>query len=148
MTSRRTPYLDELRTRGTWAEFYDPDGERFGIPTFPYYYAPDGLLTRRQLRARGLRPGGQEIKAQILWRHRRNRRVAYLYDTREAKPKREATPAQREAIVKALTARKTCPTCREEKSFCIPRSLGECWECAEDSRRPGRQIDDYEAEAC
>jgi len=148
VASRRNRYLDELRTRGTWAEFYDPDGERFGIPTFLYHYAPDGLLTRRQLRAQGLRPGGQEIKAQILWRHRRHRRVAYLYDAREAKPKREATPAQHVAIGKALAARKNCPSCGQEKNFCIPRSLGECWECAEAARRPGRQIEDYEAEAC
>jgi hypothetical protein len=131
-----------------WAEFYDPDGERHGIPTFPYHFAPGGLATRRQLRAQGLRPGGQQIKAQILWRHRHARRVAYLYDLTQAKPKREATPAQRAAIAKALAARRTCPTCGQDTGFCIPRSLGECWQCAEAARRPERQPADYEAEAC
>ena len=131
-----------------WGQFYDPDGERFGIPTYPYHYAPDGLMTRRQLRAEGLRPGGQDIKAQILWRHRQQQRVAYLYDITAAKPKRDATPAQQLAIEKALAARRTCPTCGEEKDFCIPRSLGECWQCAETARRPEPQATEYEAEAC
>jgi hypothetical protein len=135
-------------TRGRWAQFYDPDGERFGIPTFPYHFAPMGLVTRRQLRAQGLRPAGQTIKAQILWWHRKERRVAYLYDISLAKPKREPTPAQLAAVGKALAARKTCPSCGEEKEFCIPRSLGECWQCADEARRQDRQIEDYEAEAC
>lgn len=131
-----------------WSQFYDPDGERFGMPTYPYHLAPDGLMTRRQLRAQGLRPGGQDIKAQILWRHRQQCRVAYLYEISAAKPKREATPAQQQAVGKALAARRTCPTCGEEKDFCIPRSLGECWQCAEAARRPGGQACEYEAEAC
>ena len=133
--SRRVPYLDGLRSKGTFAEFYDPEGTRHGIPTYPFHYAPEGLSTIRQLRAKGLRPGGQEVKAQILWRHRKQRRVAYLYEEEQAKPKREATPAQRIAIGKALTARKTCPSCGTVKPFYIPRSLGECPECAEGARR-------------
>jgi hypothetical protein len=133
--SRRVPYLDELRSKGTFAEFYDPEGTRHGIPTYPFHYAPAGLLTIRQLRAKGLRPGGQDVQAQILWRHRKQRRVAYLYDEERAKAKREATAAQRIAIEKALTARKTCPSCGTVKPFCIPRSIGECLECAEGARR-------------
>ncbi len=132
--SRRIPYLDGLRSKGTFAEFYDPEGTRHGIPTYPFHYAPEGLSTIRQLRAKGLRPGGQDVQAQILWRHRKQRRVAYLYDEERAKAKREATPAQRTAIEKALTARKTCPSCGTVKPFCIPRSLGECLECAEGAR--------------
>ena len=131
-----------------WSQFYDPEGERFGIPTYPYHLAPDGLMTRRQLRAQGLRPGGQDIKAQILWRHRQQRRVAYLYEISAAKPKRDATPAQQAAIGKALAARRTCPTCGQEKEFCIPRSLGECWLCAQAARDPSPQAHDREAETC
>jgi|SRR5208282_3072985 len=129
--SSRVAYLDRLISRrGTFIDFYDPDGERYGLPTYPYHYAPDGLLTMRQLRARGLRPGGQDIAAQILWRHRRHRRVAYLYREDRSKPKRQATPAQLVAIGKALRARRTCPTCGIEKDYCIPRSRGECNDCA------------------
>jgi hypothetical protein len=122
--------LDGLRGRSILAEFYDPDGTRYGLPTYPYYWAPAGLLTRRQLRAKGLRPGGQDIAAQILWRHRRNRRVAYLYREDQSLPKRHATAAQLAAIGKALQARRTCPTCGHEKPYCIPPSAGECNDCA------------------
>ena len=57
------------------------------------------------------------------------RRVAYLYRIDLALPKREATPAQLVAIGKALAARRTCPTCRTEKDYYIPRSTGECNDC-------------------
>src|SRR6185437_13085584 len=75
--SRRVPTLDGARSRGIHVEFYDPDGSRYGLPTYPYHWAPKGLLTVRQLRAQGLRPGGQQPAAQIIWR--KGKRVAYLY---------------------------------------------------------------------
>jgi hypothetical protein len=142
---RNVPFLEGLCGKGTRAEFYDPAGERFGTPTFPYHYAPDELATRRQLRAAGLRPGGQEVQAQIIWRHRSGRRVAYLYDKRLALPKREATPAQREAIAKALLARKTCQSCQTVYDYCIPTSLGECVSCHEGTRRGPAREEELEA---
>ena len=108
--------------------FYDPTGARYGLPTYPYKFAPDGLATMRQLRAKGLRPGGQAPAAQIMWR--KGKRVAYLYHTDRALPKRTATPAQREAIGRALLARRTCPTCRQVRDYYIPRRYGECLDCA------------------
>jgi hypothetical protein len=123
------PYLDTLVAVGTYLEFYDPTGTRYGLPTFPYHYAPAGYATARQLRAQGLRPGGQPIAAQILWRHKRNHRVAYLYPVDAAKPKRTATPAQQTAIQRALLARRTCPSCRQVKAYYIPRRYGECFDC-------------------
>jgi hypothetical protein len=129
--SSRVAYLDYLRSsKNIFTEFYDPDGERYGLPTYPYHWAPEGLLTVRQLRIKGLRPGGQDIAAQILWRHRRHRRIAYLYREDQAKPKRHATTAQLAALAKALKARRTCPTCGHEKPYCISRSMGECNDCA------------------
>ena len=127
--NHRVPTLDGARTRGIFVEFYDPHGRRHGIPTYPYHWAPDGLLTRRQLRDKGLRPGGQPIAAQILWRRRNHLAVAYLYRIDLALPKRNATPAQLVAIGKALAARRTCPTCQAEKDYYIPRSAGECNDC-------------------
>jgi hypothetical protein len=61
---------------------------------------------------------------------RRGKRVAYLYREDLAQPKRTATPAQRAAIARALRARRTCGTCEQEKTYYIPRSLGECLDCA------------------
>ena len=146
--SRRVPFLDEAKSRGVWPEYYDPEGTRYGLPTYPFHYAPAGFLTRRQLRERGLRPGGQDVQAQILWRHRSQRRVAYLYEEGQAKPKRVATPAQLVAVDKALTARKTCPSCGLIKAYCLPKSLGECLECAEGVRRgPQSETEDIEWEA-
>ncbi|MEO3820989.1 RRQRL motif-containing zinc-binding protein [Plantactinospora sp. B24E8] len=130
----RNPDLDQLTEQtGIYVEFYDPAGDRYGFPTFPYHGAPEHLATVRQLRAAGLRPNGHDPVAQILWRHRRQRRVAYLYRRDLAAPKRTATPAQQEAIAKALRARRTCPICEQVKPYYIPRSLGECLEC---HRRP------------
>jgi hypothetical protein len=124
----RVPVLDGARARGIYLQFYDPHGCRFGLPTYPFHWAPRGLLTVRQLRERGLRPGGQEPAAQIIWWH--GRRVAYLYHETLALPRRQATPAQLTAIAAALRARRTCPTCGTEKDYYIPRSLGECNDCA------------------
>ena len=115
------------------ARFYDPTGRKHGgTPTWPWRLAPAHLLTRRQLTARGLRPGGQPIAGQVLWMGtRRQVRVAYLYDVALAKPKRHATARQQIALGKAMTARRTCPTCAEDVGYCIPRSLGECLDCHE-----------------
>ena len=126
---RRIPILDGARSRGIYVQFYDPDGRRYGIPTYPYHWAPRHLYTARQLRARGLRPGGQSPTAQILWR--RGLRVAYLYRADLALPKRSATAAQLAALGKAMAARRTCPACRAEKPYCIPRSAGLCNDCAD-----------------
>ena len=125
----RVGYLDRCQARGMYLEFYDPDGTRYGIPTYPWRSAPHGLLTMRQLRARGLRPGGQQPVAQILWR--KGKRVAYLYLASRALPKRTATPAQLAALAAAMRARRTCPACGLEQPYCIPRSRGECNDCAE-----------------
>jgi hypothetical protein len=127
--------LDQLRARGMYLDFYDPDGSRYGLPTYPYHYAPRGLLTRRQLRRAGLRPAGQPITGQIIWKHRGRRRLAYLYRADLAAPKRQATPAQLQAVQAALRARRTCPTCGAEKPYYIPKSLGECLDCAPEGGR-------------
>ena len=129
-TELRNPALDQLADRiGIRAEFYDPTGSRYGLPTFPFHYAPDGLATRRQLRAAGLRPDGQPIFAQILWRHRKQLRTAYLYRLDLAKPKRPSTPAQLQAVGKALTARRTCRHCGITRPYYIPRKTGACLVC-------------------
>jgi hypothetical protein len=112
------------------AAYWDPTGSRYGIPTYWWRGAPPGLATRRQLRAAGLRPGGQLVAAQILWRGVGGTRTAYLYRIGLAAPKRTATPAQRAALGKAMAARRTCPTCRHVRPYVIPRSLGECVTCA------------------
>ncbi|MGW3193120.1 RRQRL motif-containing zinc-binding protein [Streptomyces sp. NPDC001118] len=101
------------------------------IPVYPWRLAPDGLATLRQLRAKGLRPGGQEVAAQIERpRHRRGPLVAYLYRVDAAKPVRPMTPAKRAALAKANQARRICPQCRTDAGYVIPAALGMCVPCA------------------
>ncbi|MEU1467265.1 RRQRL motif-containing zinc-binding protein [Streptomyces sp. NPDC005761] len=101
-----------------------------GLPEYRWRLAPDGYATRRQLRALGLRPGGQDVVA-VLHRPRRRREplVAYLYRIDDAKPVRPMTPGRAEALAKAMRARRTCPNCRTDAGYCIPRSLGMCVTC-------------------
>jgi hypothetical protein len=132
MSTLCVPVPDAISHRtGIHVDFYDPDGSIYGLPTYPYRWAPKGLLTRRQLRARGLRPGGQHITAQIIWKHKGKRRVACLYRIELAKPKRTATAAQLAALQAALRARRTCRTCGQERDYYIPRSRGGCNDCTE-----------------
>jgi hypothetical protein len=102
-----------------------------GLPVYRWRLAPDGLATRRQLRALGLRPGGQDVAAQVERpRRRRGPLVAYLYSIEQAKPVRPMTPAKRAALAKANAARRTCPECRRDAGYVIPPSLGMCTTCA------------------
>ncbi|MFF5876738.1 RRQRL motif-containing zinc-binding protein [Streptomyces californicus] len=97
---------------------------------YRWHLAPEGLATRRQLRAMGLRPGGQDVAAEL---HRPRRRrgplVAYLYRIDHARPVRPMTPARTAALAAAMRARRTCPNCRTDVGYCIPRSLGMCVPC-------------------
>lgn len=117
----------------TFGRCYDPTGATWGVPTYPWRLAPDGMATRRQLRAKGLRPGGQPVAAQIMRRSRRRKTgcaVAYLYRVDLAKPVRPMTAAKWAALAKAMLARRTCPVCRRDAGYVIPASLGMCIPCA------------------
>ncbi|MEV6478062.1 RRQRL motif-containing zinc-binding protein [Streptomyces sp. NPDC051657] len=119
-------------------QFFDPTGATHGIPTYPRRLAPEGLATRRQLRAQGLRPGGQDVVAQILWHGRRDPltrtrpvRAAYLYRLDLALPVRPMTPGRWRAVAAMMRARRTCPLCTVTYSYVIPASLGCCPGCAD-----------------
>ncbi|MER5882589.1 RRQRL motif-containing zinc-binding protein [Streptomyces sp. NPDC001941] len=100
------------------------------LPVYRWRLAPEGLATRRQLRARGLRPGGQDVAAQVERpRRRRGPLVAYLYRVDLAKPVRPMTPARAEALAKANAAQRWCPSCRCDAGYRIPRAHGVCGRC-------------------
>ncbi|MFF7492279.1 MULTISPECIES: RRQRL motif-containing zinc-binding protein [Streptomyces] len=101
------------------------------LPVYPWHLAPDGLATRRQLRALGLRPGGQDVVAELHRPRRRGRAplVACLYRIEHARPVRPMTPGRAAALAAAMLARRTCPNCRTDVGYCIPRSLGMCVPC-------------------
>ncbi|WP_438314523.1 RRQRL motif-containing zinc-binding protein [Streptomyces sp. HUAS TT3] len=101
------------------------------FPVYRWRLAPDGLATMRQLRAAGLRPGGQQVVAQVERpRRRRPPLVAFLYRVDRAKPVRPMSPARQAALDKANAARRTCPTCGRDAGYVIPARLGECVPCA------------------
>ncbi|MFC8655619.1 RRQRL motif-containing zinc-binding protein [Streptomyces parvus] len=100
------------------------------LPVYRWHLAPDGLATRRQLRALGLRPGGQDVAAQLERPRRwRGPLVAYLYRVERARPVRPMTPGRAAALAAAMRARRTCPNCRTDVGYCIPRSLSMCVPC-------------------
>ncbi|MET9568475.1 RRQRL motif-containing zinc-binding protein [Streptomyces virginiae] len=103
---------------------------------------PEGLLTRRQLRERGLSPGGHDPVAVLRCKYCAFRpdqscndpTRGWLYDASLARPKRVPTLAQEWALDRAMAARQTCPvpTCGRRYVFCLPlKTLGSCLECAE-----------------
>ncbi|MFB6860481.1 RRQRL motif-containing zinc-binding protein [Streptomyces virginiae] len=101
------------------------------LPVYPWRLAPDGLATRRQLRAAGLRPGGQDVVAQVERpRRRRGPLTAFLYRIDRARPVRPMTAAKTAALERANAARRTCPACRRDAGYVIPALLGMCVPCA------------------
>ncbi|MFI9213271.1 RRQRL motif-containing zinc-binding protein [Streptomyces sp. NPDC053253] len=101
------------------------------IPVYRWRLAPEGLATFRQLRALGLRPGGQDVAAQLERpRRRREPLIAFLYRIDLALPVRPMTPARWAALERANTARRVCPECGRDAGYRIPPSLGMCTPCA------------------
>ncbi|MBT2440060.1 hypothetical protein J7E93_07980 [Streptomyces sp. ISL-36] len=101
------------------------------IPVYRWRLAPEGLATVRQLRALGLRPGGQPVVAQLERPRRRGGPlVAFLYRVDMARPVRPMTPAKWAALERANAARRVCPECGRDVGYRIPSSLGMCTPCA------------------
>ncbi|MET8291072.1 RRQRL motif-containing zinc-binding protein [Streptomyces sp. NPDC051639] len=102
------------------------------LPVFRWRLAPDGYATRRQLRARNMRPGGQDVAAQLERPRDRGRPplVAHLYRIDLAQPVRPMTPGRWRAHAAMMRARRTCPACRRDAGYVIPTSLGTCVPCA------------------
>jgi hypothetical protein len=106
---------------------------------FRWNLVPDGYLTRRQLRERGLRPGGQPVAGEIRWRRgRKDERVAYLFLLQHARPVRPMTPRKQAALDAAMNARRTCPECGVVHDHCIPRRFGRCLACEDADARNSR----------
>ncbi len=106
----------------------DPTGELHGLPTYHWTMAPPHLKTRRQLSAKGLRPGGQEPAGQL----RRRGLIALLYDERLAKPKFTLTPAKLAAVWKAAMSRRRCGDCGAQTPTIPqqgPPTYGRCAAC-------------------
>ncbi|MER0443217.1 RRQRL motif-containing zinc-binding protein [Streptomyces sp. Edi4] len=109
-------------------DVYAPKKVRPTIPIYKRNQAPEGLATLRQLKALGLRPGGQQVVAEVETRGPKN---GFLYEIAKAKPRRIPTLAQEWALDRAMAARQTCPECKRRYFYCLRTSLGICLECHE-----------------
>lgn len=90
------------------------------IPVFKRLCAPQGLATKRPLRARGLRPGGQGPVAEVEARGPRN---GLLYEIAKARPVRSMTLAKEYALDKAMAAgRPAAPAGSATNSYSRPPS--------------------------
>lgn len=119
-----------------WSGEYWPGRIEDGLPTFRFRQAPTELVTRRQLRSRGLCPGGQSYVAQLKWRG--GSRWAGLYRLDLAKPSPGATTAQLMSLRKACRVLRTCAACGHLAPYRVPRSNGRrCWPCEQMNTRPG-----------
>ena len=122
--------------------------EQNGLPSWSWRKAPRGLLTRRQMRAEGLAPGGAWPVGQLVFHHRRREVRALLYDRGELVPKRVPSAAQLAALGRALAARRRCPDCGRDVGYCIPTSLGCCVDCAYPDLATDDSRDQPEAHHC
>jgi hypothetical protein len=129
--ARRYPYI---RADVPWSDFEWEyvRGWHEGLPLLAWGQAPrDKLATYRQLRKRGLRPGGQQPVAVVYFTNRKSlkKTFAFLYMIVDAKPIRPMTPAKRAAIEKALAKRRTCRQCGTEAAAELPKAHRTCEPC-------------------
>ncbi len=126
--TRRKPRCEIKRVPRTDATL--PECDRKAVPP--------GLLTRRQLREKGLSPGGHDPVEILRCKHCSYRpdqscihpTRAWLWREDLAKPKRVPTLAQEWALDRAMAARQTCPECWRRYYFCLPlRTQGCCDPC-------------------
>lgn len=108
-----------------------------GLPT--WRCAPAGLISRRQMWAANLAPGGAYPVARVVCRA--GRRWALLYDPADCVPKRTPTPAQLIAVSKMNAARRWCPMCTRDVGYNPP---GGTWAAAWSAPAPSiwRRRDD------
>jgi hypothetical protein len=132
MGRRQYPWVLADVPWSDWPEF--TRGTHLGLPLLSWGTAPKHLLaTRRQLRAMGLRPNGQEPVAYMYFRCRRALRMVFaeLFLISGAAPHRPATAAQHTAIAKANLARRICRTCGRDTGYVPPADWGKrcepCW---------------------
>lgn len=138
--------------RWTWKS--RPDGPCPGRPRYTWQTAAaGGLATKTQLSRQGLKPApGQRPAGRVLAGD--GHRYYDLYEVAAASPKREATPAQLDALARgraASLASRTCADCgavfRPEDAGYYLDDAGRCESCAhiywraEEGRRAGRELE-------
>ncbi len=104
------------------------------LPEYRWGEAPPNLRTQKQLGEQGLRPGGAQV-AWLVWGRRNDPKQAALFNADEAVTKRQATPAQLEALAAARARRgqTICSVCNQ-LTYVNPDS-GMCFACEDAVRQ-------------
>ena len=102
-----------------------------GVPLLSWGLERGKLATRRQLRAMGKRPGGQDPAAVLYFRCGKAGKLVHanLYLIAKALPVRPMTPARWAALDKAMAARRTCRECGEAGWVELPKPDRTCEAC-------------------
>lgn len=88
--------LDQMHLR--WPP---PAPPQPALPSYTWWGdLPEGWLTKTALKAEGLRPGGEPV-ATVRYGRRGHYQETVVYDRAQARPRKEATPAQLAALEKA-----------------------------------------------
>lgn len=109
--------------RQTWCH-----GWREGLPWWRWRWAPDGLMTRRQLHAAGRRLRPRQEPYGLICCHR-GKRVGVLWRVDLTLPAARLTTAKRDAVAAMERGARTCPECHEVRDYRIPTSTKRCWIC-------------------
>jgi len=111
-------------------------GLRDGLPMFGWRGKPGavplGLCTRRQLRAKGLRPGGADPDALLVFGHQipaRAEEVCELWREEIAVPVRSMTPRMWLAHEAAMRARRFCREHQGYVDHCVRGPAKQCSTC-------------------
>lgn len=102
-------------------------GEHEGLPLLKRNTAPKHLLaTFRQLRARGLRPGGKDPVTVLITRHPASCKTNFssLWLISECVPVLPMTAAKHESVAKATASRRVCRECGEKAWRDLPFKFG------------------------
>lgn len=111
-------------------------GFRDGLPVFGWRgkpgAVPNGLYTRGQLRAKGLRPGGADADGLLVFGHRlpaRSEEVCELWREEIAVPVRSMTPRMWLAHEAAMRARRFCQAHQGYVDHCVRGPRKQCGTC-------------------
>ncbi len=120
----------------TGMRFYDPTGQRYGTPTWPWGMAPAHLATRAQIRLFGFRPVAGPV-GQLMWAGAPGRRpagarvrTAALFDLADTVQHTPPSPARLVQLAAARARRRVCPACTADVGYVLPAHLGLCLDCA------------------
>jgi hypothetical protein len=106
------------------------------IPVFKRLCAPSGLATKRQLRAMGLRPGGQDPVAEVETRGPKN---GLLYEIAKALPVRPMTLAKEPRSIGPWAWNVTTGPPRTRAATSLPRPPAISWLPAQNDARNSRR---------